>query len=109
MATMLGRVQVPASVKKGEAFEVRVIVQHPMETGFRRDLQGRAIPVNIVNHMTCTYGGREVFGAEFGTGIAANPYVAFYVIARESGPLEVAWSDDRGQQGRASASVNVAG
>ena len=105
---MLGRVQVPQSVRRGEAFEVRVIVQHPMETGFRRDLQGQAIPVNIVDVMSCTYGGREVFRAELGTGIAANPYLAFYVIARDSGPIELAWSDDRGQQGRASALVNVA-
>jgi sulfur-oxidizing protein SoxZ len=105
---MLGRVQVPAAVQRGEAFEVRAIVQHPMETGFRRDLQGQAIPVNIVNRMSCTYGGREVFGAEFGTGIAANPYVSFFVIARESGPIEVRWTDDRGQEGRASANVAVA-
>ena len=105
---MLGRVQVPQSVKRGEAFEVRVIVQHPMETGFRRDLQGQAIPVNIVDKLACTYGGREVFRAELGTGIAANPYIAFYVVARDSGPIEIAWSDDRGEQGRASALVNVA-
>jgi sulfur-oxidizing protein SoxZ len=105
---MLGRVQVPQSVKRGEAFEVRVIVQHPMETGFRRDLQGQAIPVNIVDKLACTYGGREVFRAELGTGIAANPYIAFYVVARESGPIEIAWSDDRGQEGRASALVDVA-
>jgi sulfur-oxidizing protein SoxZ len=105
---MLGRVQVAQSVKRGEAFEVRVIMQHPMETGFRRDLDGQAIPVNIVDKVSCTYGGREVFRAELGTGIAANPYLAFHVVARDSGPIEVAWSDDRGQQGRASALVNVA-
>ncbi|HZZ91964.1 MAG TPA: thiosulfate oxidation carrier complex protein SoxZ [Usitatibacter sp.] len=105
---MLGRIQVPASVKRGEPFEVRVIVQHPMETGFRRDLQGQAIPVNIVERMACRYGGAEVFRAELGTGIAANPYVAFYVVARESGPIEVEWSDDRGEHGRASANVDVA-
>jgi len=104
---MLGRVQVPQSVKRGEPFEVRVIVQHPMETGLRRDLQGQAIPVNIVDKLACTYGSREVFRAELGTGIAANPYLVFYVVARESGPLEITWSDDRGQQGRASALVNV--
>lgn len=104
---MLGRVQVPPTVKRGEAFEVRAIVQHPMETGFRRDLNGQSIPVNIVNRMTCTYGGREVFGAEFGTGIAANPYVSFFVVARESGPVEVRWTDDRGQEGHASANITV--
>ena len=104
---LLGRVQVPASVKRGEAFEVRAIVQHPMETGFRRDLQGQSIPVNIVNRMTCTYAGREVFGAEFGTGVTANPFVSFFVVARESGPVEVHWTDDRGQEGVASANVSV--
>jgi sulfur-oxidizing protein SoxZ len=105
---MLGRIQVPPQVKRGEPFEVRVIVQHPMETGFRRDLQGQAIAVNIVDRMVCRYGGADVFRAEFGTGIAANPYVSFYVVARESGPIEVEWSDDRGQQGRTSANVDVA-
>jgi hypothetical protein len=40
---LIGRLQVPPNVRKGEAFEVRVLVQHPMETGFRRDMNGRAI------------------------------------------------------------------
>lgn len=59
---MLGRVQVPPSVKRGDVFEVRVIVQHPMETGFRRDYDGKLIPLHIVDRLSCTYGGREVFG-----------------------------------------------
>jgi sulfur-oxidizing protein SoxZ len=105
---MLGRIQVAQSVKRGEPFEVRVLVQHPMETGFRRDLQGQTIPVNIVDKLVCRYGGREVFRAELGTGIAANPYLVFYTVAQESGPIEIEWSDDRGQQGRATANVTVA-
>ena len=60
---MLGRVQVPPTVKKGEPFEVRVLVQHPMETGFRRDLDGQAIPTHIVDKLTATLGGREIFSA----------------------------------------------
>jgi sulfur-oxidizing protein SoxZ len=104
---MLGRVQVPPNVRKGETFEVRVLVQHPMETGYRRDLNGEAIPAHIVDRMVCRIGGQQVFSAELGTGIAANPYVVFYVVARESGPVEVEWSDDRGERGRATAMLNV--
>ena len=104
---MLGRVQVPPKVAKGETFEVRVLVQHPMETGYRRDLNGEAIPAHIVDRMVCRIAGQEVFSAELGTGIAANPYVVFYVVARESGPVEVEWSDDRGERGRATAMLNV--
>ena len=35
-----GRLQVPPTAKKGEAFTIRVLVQHPMETGFRREADG---------------------------------------------------------------------
>lgn len=105
---MLGRVQVPASVRQGEVFEVRVIVQHPMETGFRRDMNGSAVPAHIVDTLTCRIAGREVFRAELGTGISANPYMAFHARAESSGPVEVEWSDDRGERGRASAQLVVA-
>jgi len=109
MATlMIGRVQVPPSVKKGEAFEVRVLVQHPMETGYRRDLNGQSIPTHIVDKLSCKLGDRVVFRAEFGTGIAANPYVQFFAVADASGELVVEWSDDQGAKGRATAAVNVA-
>ena len=104
---MLGRVQVPPAVKKGEAFEVRVLVQHPMETGFRRDANGQAIPMHIVDKLAVKYGGRQVFAADLGTGVSANPYVTFYVVAVASGELVVEWSDDRGGKGRVAAQVNV--
>ena len=105
---MLGRVQVPPTVKRGEPFEVRVLVQHPMETGFRRDLDGQAIPTHIVDKMACSYGGHTVFSAELGTGISANPYIVFYVVAQASGEMVVEWSDDRGEKGRVTTTVNVA-
>jgi sulfur-oxidizing protein SoxZ len=106
---LFGRVQVPESVRRGEAFEVRVLVQHPMETGFRRDMNGRAIPLNVLDQLSCRYGGREVFRAKLGSGIAANPYIAFYVLAEASGPMLIEWSDDKGDKGSFTATVSVAG
>ena len=105
---LIGRVQVPASVRKGEAFEVRVLVQHPMETGFRRDMNGGAIPINILDKVSCRYAGREAFSAELGSGMSANPYLSFFLKADASGEIEVTWSDDRGEKGRATATVTVA-
>ena len=105
---MLGRLQVPPSVKKGEPFEVRVLVQHPMETGYRRDLNGQSIPLHIVDKLVCRVAGREIFSAELGSGIAANPYLAFYATANESGEVEVEWSDNRGEKGKVSAKFTVA-
>ncbi len=104
---MLGRVQVPPTAKKGEPFEIRVLVQHPMETGFRRDVNGQSIPMHIVNKLSCTYGGRKVFSAEMGAGMSANPYVSFYAVAQASGEVVVEWSDDRGGTGRVTATIQV--
>lgn len=103
-----GRVQVPPQVKRGEPFEVRVLVNHVMETGFRRDLEGRVIPLHILDKISCTFGGREVFRVELGSGMAANPLVSFFMEAQESGELTVRWSDDEGEAGSATATVNVA-
>ena len=105
---MLGRLQVPPTVRKGEPFEIRVLVQHPMETGYRRDLNGQSIPLHIVDKLVCRVGGREVFSAELGSGIAANPYLAFFATADASGEVEVEWSDNRGDRGRVAAPYKVA-
>ncbi len=106
---MVARVHVPASVKRGAVFEVRINIQHPMETGFRYDNSGRPIPKNVINSLVARYNGVEIFRAELGSGIAANPYVQFYAIAEASGEIEFSWVDDAGQRGSERASVAVAG
>jgi sulfur-oxidizing protein SoxZ len=91
------RIQVPTALKRGQAFEVRLLIRHPMETGFRHDEVGKAIPQNIIKDLTCRYNGVEVFRAELFPGIAANPYLSFFITAAESGELEVLWTDDAGR------------
>ena len=105
---MLGRLLVPPTVRKGEAFEIKVLVQHPMETGFRRDMNGQSIPLNVVNRLVCRIGGREVFSAELGSGVAANPYLAFFAVADAAGEVEIEWTDDRGDRGRVNAAFQLA-
>ena len=45
---MLARIQVPTTAKRGEVISVRIAIQHPMETGFRFDVNGRAVPKNLL-------------------------------------------------------------
>ncbi len=90
------RIQVPAVVKRGEVFEIRLLIQHPMETGFRYNNIGQKIPKNIVHTVTCHYNGEDIFQAELFPGIAANPYFSFFTTAESSGELEFVWTDDSG-------------
>jgi sulfur-oxidizing protein SoxZ len=106
---MLSRIQMPQSAKRGDVIEIRIAIQHPMETGYRHDELGRAIPANVVNRMLVRYGGDEIFRAEMGTGIAANPYLAFFTIAQASGEVEFSWVDDTGETGFAKQTLTVEG
>jgi sulfur-oxidizing protein SoxZ len=103
----VARILVPSSAKRGELVEIRIAIQHPMETGFRMDNNGKVIPKNTVNNLVCRYNGSEVFRAEMGSGIAANPYLQFYIVAQESGNVEFAWVDDRGEKGAAGSPLQV--
>ena len=103
----IARLRVTPSARRGEIVEIRLLVQHPMETGFRRDVQGRAIPMNVVNQVVARYDGREIFRAELGSGIAANPYLSFFTTATASGEVEVSWIDDAGQRGEARVPIAV--
>jgi sulfur-oxidizing protein SoxZ len=89
-------VTVPKQAKRGEVIEVKTLAQHVMETGFRRTQFGEEIPRDIIRTFVCTYNGEEVFRMELHPAIAANPLIAFSLVASESGTLEFRWSGDNG-------------
>ena len=89
-------VTMPASAKKGDIIEIRIIVQHDMESGFRHTETGQRIPRDIIRDFRCTYNGVEIFRTELHPGMGANPMIIFTTVAAESGTLEFKWSGDDG-------------
>jgi len=100
-------VNVPATVRRGEIIEIKALVQHAMETGFRRTQLGEVIPRDIIRQLVCTYNGAEIFRAELHPAISANPLLAFSTIATESGTIEVTWTGDKGFSVTQSATITV--
>ena len=101
-------VNVPAAAKRGEIIEIRALVRHSMETGFRRTQLGALIPRDIIRQFVCTYNGAEIFRADLHPAIAANPLIAFTTVATESGTIEFSWTGDNGFSMKASAAIAVA-
>ena len=95
----LARLLLPERVAVGDVITVRLLIQHPMETGYRQDMDGRVIPRNVIRLLRCELGGVEVFRAEPSSGISANPYFEFFVRVAQAGIWEVSWVDDAGVQG----------
>lgn len=89
-------IHMPATAKKGEVIEIRALVSHPMETGYRPGPDGKIVPRDIIRRFVCRYNGEQVFGAELHQAISANPFLNFYTVATESGVLEFSWQGDNG-------------
>ena len=94
----VGRVVVPERVPKGRHFEIKALIAHPMETGFRKNAVGDAIARDIITRFTCRYDGEEVFAWELHPGVAANPFVAFHTVATRTGDVELTWVGMNGFQ-----------
>lgn len=91
-------IRVPATAKRGDVIEIRAMIQHVHESGFRLDKVGKPIPRHIVEDFVCTYNGTEVFRAKLHPAVASNPYFAFHVKADQSGEFLFYWRDDKGAE-----------
>ena len=100
-------INVPPRARRGEIIEIKTLISHTMETGFRRTQLGAVIPRDIIRRFTCTYNGTEVFRAELHPAIAANPFIAFPTVATESGTLTFQWTGDNGFSMTESARITV--
>ncbi|HEX4894204.1 MAG TPA: thiosulfate oxidation carrier complex protein SoxZ [Hyphomicrobiaceae bacterium] len=103
------RIKVPDSVRNGEVIEVRTVLTHVMETGLRKGADGQVVPRDIINTMTATYAGKEVFKASLQAGTAANPAVNFHMRVAGPGDLELTWTDDAGKKIVEKVKLNVVG
>jgi sulfur-oxidizing protein SoxZ len=103
----LALINVPAQAKRGEVIEIKTLIAHAMETGFRRNQLGAALPRDIIQLFVCTYNGAEIFRAELHPAIAANPFISFSTVATESGTLEFRWTGDNGYSVTQSARISV--
>jgi len=103
------RIQLPRQANRGDIIEVRIVIQHPMETGYRYDDVGQHIARNVIHRVACRYNGVEIFRAITSSGISANPYFQFFTRAVDSGELVFSWIDDAEVEGAASAAIVVRG
>src|SRR3954468_13039176 len=104
---MAALINVPAKARRGEIVEIRTLTSHIMETGFRHTADGALVPRDIITSFTCRYNGTEIFRADLFPAIAANPYLSFFTVAKESGKFEFEWIGDNGYSSSASASITV--
>jgi sulfur-oxidizing protein SoxZ len=100
-------INVPKKAKRGEIIEIKTLMSHIMETGYRRTASGEIVPRDIITSFVCRYNGVEIFRTDLFPAIAANPFITFFTVATESGKFDFEWVGDRGFSETASASILV--
>ena len=100
-------INVPKKAKRGDIIEIKTLMSHIMETGYRRTATGELVPRDIITSFTCRYNGVEVFRADLFPAIAANPFITFFTVATESGKFDFEWIGDQGFSETASAAISV--
>jgi len=94
---MANKMRVRAKLKNGVT-EVKALINHPMETGQRKDKKtGKLIPAHFIEEVLCEYKGETVMKANLSGGISKNPYLGFRLSGIASGDtLKIAWKDNAG-------------
>lgn len=100
------RIRVPRNARAGEVIEIRMLMEHPMETGLRME-GGRAVPRDLIDRVTVRVNGEAVFSAELRNGTSPNPYHVIFLRLDRTSELEFTWTDERGRSARAQARVTV--
>lgn len=97
MAKVKPRVKVPSKVAANEAFTVKTLISHPMESGQRKDKKtGELIPRQIINKFEVTFEGESVVSFDIDPAVSANPYFEFSMKVPAAGAVKFVWTDDDG-------------
>lgn len=107
MATPTPRIRMPATAKAGEVVEVKTLISHEMESGQRKDKDGKLIPRKIINKFVVKFNGKEIMRADWHSAVSANPYQSFWVKVPETGTFTFEWVDDDGSIYKAEQKVTV--
>lgn len=99
--------KIRAKLKDG-AIRVRVLINHPMETGSRKHpATDEPIPRHYIQELVCEHNGDQVLSMDWGWGISENPYLSFDILNGAAGDnVAVRWTDDKEQSAALEATVS---
>jgi sulfur-oxidizing protein SoxZ len=100
-------IKIRAKLKDGET-EVKCLMNHPMETGLRKDTKtNELVPAHFIQEVVCKSKDQVVMTANWSGGVSKNPYLAFKFKGGAVGdPIEVTWTDNMGETQTGTESIS---
>ena len=91
----------------GDKATVRVLMNHEMETGLRKDAAGKVIQAWYIQDVTAALNGKQVLDAQWGPSVSKNPFMQFNVKGAKAGDkIAVTWKDNKGDTRTDEATVS---
>ena len=96
----------------GDKVDVRVLMAHEMETGLRKDADGKMVAAHFIQSVTATCNGKTVLSAQWGPAVSKNPTLAFRfnvaaIGAKVGDKVIVTWVDNKGDKRSDEATIAV--
>ena len=86
--------------------DVRVLMSHPMETGLRRDTDGKVVPQHFIQSVIVKVNGRTVVDGQVSQAVSRNPVFSFRIKGGVAGDkIEASWLDNKGESNKTEAAV----
>ena len=98
------KIKVKAKEKKG-IVKAKLLIKHPMESGMRKDKEGKLIPIHHLKEVKVDYKGEIVFHGEFGTGVSKDPFVAFAFKGAKGDSFKIDAVDSKGIIGHSEVKI----
>jgi sulfur-oxidizing protein SoxZ len=91
---------------KGDIADVRVLMVHPMETGLRKDSDGKLVPMHFIQEVAVRVNGKVALEGQISQAVSRNPVFSFRLKGVKAGDkLEIAWLDNRGERSQSDATL----
>lgn len=93
---MAGSIKARTSTRDGIT-TVRVIIRHPMDTGYQSDPEtGEIIPAHYIENVEIHHNDKLVLQCDWSRAISRNPYLSFkFAGASPEDKLQISWRDNR--------------
>ena len=65
--------------KIADQIEVKILITHPMETGFRRTFEGKVVSEYFIEEVTCYHNDNLMLKSHWGVAVSKDPYLSFKI------------------------------
>jgi sulfur-oxidizing protein SoxZ len=86
------------ATEKDGVIDVKILMRHDMETGLRKDANGKVIPAWFITLLNVQAQGKDVFNAQFGSAVSKDPFLNFKYKGAKGDRLVVSWVDSKGDK-----------